>query len=246
MQVLPVIDLLQGVVVRGVAGRRETYRPIESQICASPAPLTVARAFRDHFGLDRLYVADLDAIVHRRPNFDLYRQLSADGFSLLVDAGIHDLPGATSVLDAGAEAIIAGLESITDFELLPELITHCTSNRVIFSLDLQHGQPLIGNRAWSEMTPLSIAQTAIQRGIARLIVLDLGQVGIGEGLSTLELCTVIRSQNPHLELITGGGVRNGNDLQLLVTAGVDGVLVASALHNGQLSRRDLESVHFVG
>ena len=40
MQVLPVIDLLQGVVVRGVAGRRETYRPIESQICASPAPLT--------------------------------------------------------------------------------------------------------------------------------------------------------------------------------------------------------------
>lgn len=242
MQILPVLDLLQGVVVRGVAGRRETYRPIASQICPSAVPLAIARAFRDHFGLDRLYVADLDAILHQRPNLDVYRQLSQDGFTLCVDAGIRDVPAATAVLQAGAASVIAGLESTPLPEMLQELVAHCGSERVLFSLDLQGGQPLVGAGAWSGMTPGKIAQLAIQQGIERLIVLDLAQVGIGAGLSTLALCAEIRAAYPHVELITGGGVRNRADLQLLAAAGLDGVLIASALHHGQLSRSDLECV----
>lgn len=242
MQILPVLDLLQGVVVRGVAGRRETYRPIESQICPSAEPLAIARAFRDHFGLDRLYVADLDAILHHRPNLDVYRQLSQDGFTLCVDAGVRDLTAATTVLQAGAASVIAGLESTPLPAMLQGLVAHCGPERVLFSLDLQGGQPLVGAGAWSGMTPQCIAQSAIQHGIKRLIVLDLAQVGIGAGLSTLELCAEIRAAYPHVELITGGGVRNRADLQLLAAAGMDGVLIASALHNGQLSRCDLECI----
>jgi phosphoribosylformimino-5-aminoimidazole carboxamide ribotide isomerase len=242
MQILPVLDLLQGVVVRGVAGHRETYRPIASQICPSAEPLAIARAFRDHFGLERLYVADLDAILHQRPNLDVYRQLSQDGFTLCVDAGVRDVHAATTVLQAGAASVIAGLESTPLPEMLQELVAHCGSERVLFSLDLQGGQPLVGAGAWSGMTPWQIARLAIQHGIERLIVLDLAQVGIGAGLSTLELCAEIRAADPHVELITGGGVRNRADLQLLAAAGLDGVLIASALHNGQLSRSDLECV----
>ena len=241
MQILPVLDLLNGVVVRGVAGLRETYRPIDSQICSSPDPLAVAQAFRDQFGLDRLYVADLDAILYRRPNFEIYRQLSQAGYSLLVDAGIRTLADAAPVLEAGANSIIAGLESLPHPELLQALVIQWTASRILFSLDLQHGQPLLGNPAWSGLTPLDIALAAIQRGITRLIVLDLGQVGIGAGISTLDLCSQIRARHPHLELITGGGVRNRSDLELLKNSQLDGVLIASALHNGQLARSDLES-----
>ena len=35
MRIIGVIDLMRGQVVGGVAGRRETYRPIQSQICAT-------------------------------------------------------------------------------------------------------------------------------------------------------------------------------------------------------------------
>ena len=65
MPILPVLDLKQGQVVRGIAGRREEYRPIVSKLTTSSRPLDVARAFREHFRFDELYVADLDAIVAR-------------------------------------------------------------------------------------------------------------------------------------------------------------------------------------
>ena len=87
MTVLPVLDLLEGLVVRGVAGRRTEYRPLRSRLVETAVPLDVARALRDEFCYRRLYIADLDGILHRRPNWVVYQQLIDDGFKLLVDAG---------------------------------------------------------------------------------------------------------------------------------------------------------------
>lgn len=241
MFILPVLDLLNGVVVRGVAGLRETYRPIESQICSSAEPLAVAEAFREQFGLERLYVADLDAILHARPNFDTYRLLADAGFAISVDSGIGNLDLAKSVLATGAEAVIAGLESTPSSDLLYELVRVCGSRRVIFSLDLQAGRPLVCGDFWQDRTPLQIAELALNSGIERLIVLDLAQVGVSDGLSTLKLCTEIQKRAPQMEIITGGGVRDIADLCLLAKSHLHGVLIASALHNGRLSRGDLDS-----
>jgi phosphoribosylformimino-5-aminoimidazole carboxamide ribotide isomerase len=43
-----------------------------------------------------------------------------------------------------------------------------------------------------------------------------------------------------LHLVTGGGVRDIADLTRLVELGVQGVLVASALHDGRITREDVE------
>ena len=93
MKVIPVLDLLDGCVVRGVAGRRSEYRPIVSQRTGSSEPLVVARAIRDAFGLCEFYIADLDGILRHQPKLAVYRQLMDDGFQLLVDAGVrHFVP----------------------------------------------------------------------------------------------------------------------------------------------------------
>ena len=42
MQLIPVIDLMAGQVVRGVRGERSAYRPIRSSLCESSAPLELA------------------------------------------------------------------------------------------------------------------------------------------------------------------------------------------------------------
>ena len=44
MLLIPVIDLLDGQVVRGVRGERARYRPIESALCRGSEPLAVSRA----------------------------------------------------------------------------------------------------------------------------------------------------------------------------------------------------------
>jgi phosphoribosylformimino-5-aminoimidazole carboxamide ribotide isomerase len=73
-----------------------------------------------------------------------------------------------------------------------------------------------------------------------MIVLDLAQVGVGAGVATGNLCRQLRQRFAGLRLITGGGVRHEEDLTELAALGIDGVLVASALHDGRLMRNDLQ------
>jgi phosphoribosylformimino-5-aminoimidazole carboxamide ribotide isomerase len=239
MQILPVIDLLGGVVVRGVAGRRAEYRPIVSRLVDRPDPLEIARAFRSVLGLDRLYVADLDAILDGRPNWDIYRSLADDGFSLWVDAGLRDLALAGQLIAAGAEAVIAGLETCSGPELLTELCDRVGAERIVFSLDLHAGRPLGELARWGTADPHQIAARGVEAGIRRMIVLDLAHVGGNAGLATVEFCRQLRVRHPQVELITGGGVRDADDLAALRRSGVAGVLVASALHDGRLTGHDL-------
>jgi phosphoribosylformimino-5-aminoimidazole carboxamide ribotide isomerase len=50
----------------------------------------------------------------------------------------------------------------------------------------------------------------------------------------VSVCERIRKRFPDLELISGGGVRNQDDVNRLAAVGVNGVLVASALHDGSI------------
>src|SRR5687768_9398875 len=89
MNIVPVVDLQGGQVVRGIAGRRDEYRPWISPLANSSDPRRVAAAFRDRFGLDTLYLADLDAIAGGPPACALFEELGAAGHTLWVDAGVR-------------------------------------------------------------------------------------------------------------------------------------------------------------
>ena len=75
-----------------------------------------------------------------------------------------------------------------------------------------------------------------------MIVLDLAGVGVDAGVSTVPLCRRLHRSFPQLRLITGGGVRSVDDLRELQGLGIEGVLAASALHNGTIGRRELEQL----
>ena len=239
MRVIPVIDILDSTVVRGVAGQRDQYRPVESCLTGSAAPLDVANAFRETFGLSTLYVADLDAILRREPNFEIYSELKDEGFDLLIDAGLRNAIDAEATLMAGATKVIAGLETWPTLATLEMLLQKVGEERVIFSLDLKAGQAIRNPDDMLNDDPIDIGCAAIESGVRELIVLDLASVGVGSGPTTLRICEALRDFAPKLKLLTGGGVRSAADLQTLRNAGVDGVLVASALHNGSLTPQDL-------
>lgn len=241
MQILPVLDIKNGVVVRGVAGKRDEYRAVESLLAADAEVLTVADAFRDRFSLTRLYVADLDAIQEDRPNVSAYRALADAGFELVIDAGLRDVGRAGELLDAGASAVVAALETSPGPEHVAELIREFDTERVIFSLDMQNGKPLAAHSVWGD-DAIGIARRVVELGVRRMIVLDLAGVGTASGVGTLALCGMLREEYGDLELITGGGVRGVDDLRTLVDAGVDAVLVASALHDGSITMDDLRIV----
>lgn len=232
MRVVPVLDLKAGVVVRGIAGRRDEYRPWISPLANSSDPCAIAQVFRDRFGLKELYLADLDAIAGNKPEITLYQKLKNLGFSLWVDAGLRKVADAVP-LDA-VERPVAGLETLSHPDVLLEL-----GPSVVFSLDLKNGRPLISSPHWPT-DAWSIVETVLARGVSRVLILDLAQIGTQAGPTTADFCRRIKKHAPNVEVATGGGVRGRHDLQLLHDAGVDVVLVASALHEGKLDREDLQ------
>jgi phosphoribosylformimino-5-aminoimidazole carboxamide ribotide isomerase len=255
MRILPVLDLLHGQVVRGIAGRRDQYRPVVSRWTTSSDPLGVAGSIRDAFGFTEFYVADLDAIVHRAPSVAIVEGLLGEGFRLRIDAGIRNADDAVCFSALGADGpacmdqplaatgspaqttLVLGLETLQHPDELPRILAGAVADRILFSLDLKAGTPL-GNQHWPT-SARAIADLAVAAGIRRLLILDLAKVGIGDGLGTDDLCRELRHAYPKIELLAGGGVRGLDDLLHLETLGLDAVLVASALHDGRLLPRDL-------
>jgi phosphoribosylformimino-5-aminoimidazole carboxamide ribotide isomerase len=238
MRVLPVIDLMRGEVVRGIAGRREEYRAIQSILATDAQPRTVGRALVE-VGFHEIYLADLDAIAGAEPAWSTYAALMSIGLSLAVDAGLSTAEGAHSISQFTSDGrqlsgVVAGLESVAGPGELAALRAMVGPERLIFSLDMKAGQPLAGNHAWAGLTSAQIADIAVRAGVRRMIVLDLAAVGMGAGAGTEPLLRTLRCRHPELELIAGGGVRGWHDLRSLAAAGCDPALVASALHDGRL------------
>jgi phosphoribosylformimino-5-aminoimidazole carboxamide ribotide isomerase len=242
MRVFAVLDLMGGQVVRGIAGRRDQYRPLVSRLVRTSEPFEVARAFRDRFGLSDLYVADLDAIAGAAPALGIFSALQHDGFRLLIDAGLRTPADAEPLVSLGAQGIVAGLETLAGPVALAALLEQCGPAKLVFSLDLRDGQPLLGSLEWGVADAWDIANLAVDLGAQRILVLDLARVGLASGTATEELCGRLKKKWPRIEVLTGGGIRGSSDLDRLKAIGVDGVLMASALHSESLTRKDLRAM----
>ncbi len=246
VEIIPVIDLKDNCVVRGIAGQRAQYLPVVSQLGCDAGPASVAAAFVKQFAFTRCYIADLDALAGADPNWAAYAAIAEVGLDLLIDAGVASRQHATEVLLGAARqgacpGVIVALESLRRTSDLPAILETVGSRHAVFSLDLKHGLPLTTISEWQFASPQSIAEAAVEAGFRRLIVLDLASVGVGEGPSVERLCAEIRQRHPDVELISGGGVRGMEDLRLFHAAGCDAVLVASALHDGRLTPEQVKA-----
>lgn len=245
MQIIPVLDLKAGQIVRGMAGRRNEYRAIESRLCADAQPASVGRAFAER-GLRQTYLADLDAITgggRVAPAWSTYAELLALGLELWVDAGLTTGDQARGLANFRSDGrtlngIVAGLESLADPQTLADMVRTVGTERLIFSLDLKQGVPLVQGCAWQGLSPLDIAKLALRAGVRRMIVLDLARVGVGQGVGTEPLCRQLACLDSELQIIAGGGVRGAADLDSLERAGCAAALVASALHDGRIGLPD--------
>lgn len=239
MQVIPVLDLLQGQVVRGIGGERHRYQPVVSRLTQSSQVDAVADAIRQTFGISELYVADLDAIQGRSLNRPAIEGLRQAGFRLSIDAGFQTLEQMESLAGDSGDTVILGLESLPRLELLEQAVERFGLNRVLFSLDLKHGQPLARSSELASVSAVEVIRRVLDVGCRRLLILDLADVGTGQGTSTIELCRHARQLDRDIEIWTGGGVSGQDDLQRLSREPIDRVLVASALHDGRIKAGEL-------
>ncbi len=250
VRIIPVMDLKAGQVVRAVGGKRETYRPVKSVLASDPSPACVAKALARDLGAEEAYVADLDAISGSEPAWHEYRALASEGLGLWVDAGVATAVRARQLVefrpaDTPLACIIIGLESIGGPPQLANVVSEVGSELLAFSLDLFDGKPLADCSAWQSCSAAEIVDAACDAGIGRVLVLDLARVGMGQGTGTESLCCLLAKSHPELELIAGGGVTSVSQILQLADLGCKGVLIGSALHDGRLTRDQLEQARLI-
>ncbi len=240
MRVIPVLDVIGGLAVHAQGGRRDDYRPIGSTLRRGSDPVDLAHAVRDCLGLGSLYLADLDAILGKPPALVLYRELATLGLETWVDAGLCDGSGVASILDAGVVRVVAGLETVAGPSALREILDAAGPDRVVFSLDLRDGRPILAMGSnWGGDDPRQIAEVAVGLGVTTVILLDLGRVGSSGGVGTIPLLDALRREFPQVAWVVGGGVSSPLDLDRLAETGASAVLVASAIHDGRIGPDDL-------
>src|SRR5437588_11210642 len=108
MPILPVLDVMHGQVVRGIAGQRDQYQPRVSRLTESSVPCDVARALHERFGFQEFYLADLDAIQGAGHALKVYEDLAAAGYRLWLDAGVRTVQDVAEVLLPTVATVIVG------------------------------------------------------------------------------------------------------------------------------------------
>ncbi|CCJ06809.1 HisA/HisF-related TIM barrel protein [Methylocystis sp. SC2] len=224
MQIIPVIDIRSGVVMRARAGARDSYRPIASPLAATSAPVDVVAGFLTLHPFERIYIADLDAIEGSGDNSREIGALTERFPSLrfMVDAG------AASCDWRGAARIdcVIGSESLHDSAFL-QAAQH--DPNIVLSLDFRD-EVFLGPDALHECT---------KQWPRQVIVMTLTRVGVGAGPDVARVSQIIERAGDR-RVFAAGGVRDADDLERLQAIGAAGALVATALHDGALTRADLD------
>jgi phosphoribosylformimino-5-aminoimidazole carboxamide ribotide isomerase len=243
LRIIPVIDVLNGVVVHAVRGRREQYQPIKSVLCETTNPLDMAFTFRS-MGFRELYVADLDAILERRPVLSLWEQLAAKtGLIIMVDAGIMNVNDARELLATGISSIVIGTETLADPDFVKPILDLFGAERVRLSIDMRDGQVLARSERIQGLDQASVAAFFQDMGVSHFIALDLRRVGSLDGPDTRALQALTRTVQG--EILVGGGIRDLRDLKELRSLGVHGALIATSLHSGAITMEQLRGSEFI-
>lgn len=221
MEIIPVIDIRQGQVVHAVEGQRQNYRPLKTSLSASISPENIVQAFIYTFPFQTIYIADLDAIEGGSNNDHLIEQLH-DKFNSLdfwIDQGISS---ANNLNNLPRWKHVIGSETNILPETINEIITLAPD--VILSLDFQTNA-FLGDQDLLQQSKL---------WPERIIIMSLARVGSNSG-PDYELASSLKNITGGRKIYVAGGIRNEVDLQALNDMGIEGVLIATALHTQQIT-----------
>jgi len=225
MKIIPVIDLKDGAVVHARQGQREHYQAINTNLSQSSDIYRVIEAFLGVHNFDTIYIADLNAITHQSSHENLISDV------------LDYFPHILFWIDSGYQRYkrhpdnylpVLGSECYKD-ETLSEL--DAFDKRFILSLDYSMSEALGAKSLFSDQSlwPETI------------IIMTLDRVGSNQG-PDLDKINWFCRQYPQKDFIAAGGIRNTADLHSLKQAGVQRVLIASALHSGAIRQEDIKNL----
>lgn len=225
LELLPAVDVAGGEavqLVQGVAGTGGQFGD----------PWEAAKAWQDQ-GAEWLHLVDLDAAFGRGSNRELLAEIVGRlDIKVEMSGGIRDGASLAAALATGCRRVNLGTAALEDPEWTAAAIAE-HGDRIAVGLDVRgttlaaRGWTQEGGDLWETLERLD------REGCARYVVTDVNKDGMlkGPNLDLLrEVCE--RTDRP---VVASGGVSTLEDLEAiraLVTVGVEGAIVGSALYRG--------------
>lgn len=233
MNVIPAIDLMNGLVVRLVSGDSKTakiYRQFGN-------PTQVALKW-EREGADTIHIIDLDAATSRGDNKTIVANIVHEvGIPVQLGGGIRSGKKAVEVFSLGVKRVIVGTMA---FERPPELLNllqEYGNDRVMVALDYLKDQVMI--RGWKNATQFTVKDALhkfLALGVENFLLTSISQDGRLTGPDRTLLNTVTRTNK--VKIYAAGGISSLTDLALLKGVGVAGVIVGRALYEGRFTLKE--------
>jgi HisA/HisF family protein len=223
-------------------GEREKYKPLKSVLIKSTDPIEIVKKIKHETLIHEVYIADLDAILRREPNFSLLTEiLKIPEIKIMIDPGIILAKNILEYSNYGLDSLILGLETIKNLEVVSDCLEIIGSHKTIVSIDMYNEGILTNVKEIKNQRPIEIIKKIEELGVKKIILLDLYKVGqkIG-GVPPLYL--KIREQF-NGQILVGGGIKDIKDIELYIHHHFSGVLIGTALHDGTVEIEKLRKIN---
>ena len=232
------IDLKNAQVVHAKHGQRHAYLPIQSVLSASSDVFSIVEGLLKLYPFRTIYIADIDAISNSGNHFEQIELLCSmyPHITWWVDNGVRNLNARILYAPQANIRAVFGSENIHQLQDY-RAMSYAYKSRHVLSLDKLDNVKLDS----AELGAAELHHTGLYWP-DDVICMTLNNVGSNAGADITRLQALMqlnKSRKKPARLYAAGGVRNMDDLLALKQLVVAGALVATALHNGEITGQQL-------
>jgi phosphoribosylformimino-5-aminoimidazole carboxamide ribotide isomerase len=230
MVILPAIDLKDGKAVRLTKGLMDTAK------IYSDEPWQVAKKFEE-LGSEWLHLVDLNGAFAGEPkNLEQIKKiLENTDLKVEIGGGIRDEETIKMYMDLGISRVILGSIAVKNPEFVKEM---AKKYPVAVGIDAKDGYVAV--EGWAEVSSMKatdLAKEFANAGVEAIIATDISKDGT---LSGVNVDFVKELQDiSGVNVIASGGVRDINDIKLLIKNKIYGTIIGKAFYEGTINLEEV-------
>jgi phosphoribosylformimino-5-aminoimidazole carboxamide ribotide isomerase len=228
MIIYPAIDIKDGSCVRLLQGK------FEELSIYSEDPVEMALKWQNK-GAAYLHMVDLDgAKTGNAKNLNIVVETASRlKIPIQLGGGIRTIGAVDYVLANGIQRVILGTTAVGDYELVRSAVKKY-GNKIVIGIDAKNG--LVAIKGWvetSKFTAIEFGKRMEGIGVETIIYTDISRDGmlVGPNLNAMEAMAMALK----IEVIASGGVGRLEDIEMLKSTGVTGVIIGKALYTGDIT-----------
>ena len=229
MEILPAIDLKDGVAVRLSKGLMDSAK------IYSKTPWELAKKFED-FGAKYLHLVDLDgAFAGEAINYKTIEKIvKSTNLKVEVGGGIRDEKRIKEYQNLGVYRFILGSVALKNPNFVREV---APKYNIVVGIDAKGGMVAVeGWEKTSDFTAVEFAKKMVSLGVKTIVYTDIATDGTLAGPNVEAMREMADAVDA--DIIASGGIGSLEDILSLKDTGVEGVIVGKALYTNRVDLKE--------